>query len=316
MPEDQTASPTRRPPRLTVAISTRNRRPELQETIRRLAAQAVSFPWELLVVANACTDDTEPAVRELAARFPVHLRCESERRPGLSHGRNRALASSRAPLVVFVDDDVSCADGLLAGYARAFEDATLVAAGGPVVPTFPGALPGWIAENLDAGWVRGPLSYYDCGEEVVEVGGAGRPHTPFGANFGVRRAAALAAGGFRTDLGWGAGVPGEETEFFERLGRRGRILYLPDCRVEHRLRGERLTPEYLQRYHYALGRAKVRLAGRRARGHHLLRILRESLKVAGQGLRAQLGLGSGPEALAARARTRGRLREHVARLGR
>jgi len=163
-----------------------------------------------------------------------------EPRPGLSHGRNCGLDAARAPPATFIDDDVNCLAGWVDAYVRAFEDPGIVAAGGPIIPVFAGRVPAWVSENRHTAEIMGPLGHCDLGEEAIEVGREGQPQTPFGGNCCVRCELTLELGAFRPDLGWGSGAPGEETELFQRLLRRGRIVYLPGASVEHRIRDETL----------------------------------------------------------------------------
>ena len=298
-------------PLLTVAICTRDHKAILLETLQHLARQRAQAAWDVLVVANACTDGTEQTVEALAADFPVPLRVSVEPRPGLSSARNHALKAAVAPLVAFIDDDATCLEGWVDAYARAFEDETVVGAGGRIEPALPSSVPAFYAENLDAGEIRGPLSLYDFGDEPQDTGGPGKAHTPYGCNCSVRRELALEVGGFRLDLGWGAGVPGEETEFFERLREHGRIVYVPDCRVEHRILASRLTRDYFVQYHFSQGRAFVRLEADLHRGKHLRRLWRESRRVARTYLRTCFSWNAKPRTLARYAHSRGRWLEHA-----
>src|SRR5439155_20455938 len=155
--------------------------------------------------------------------------------------------------VVFLDDDATCRAGWVAAHADGLTGSDVVATGGPVHPVLPpGLAPQWRAFlERDTG---GPTARYDCGAELRECGpnGAG---LPYGCNFGVARTAALAAGGFRTDLGWGRRrIPGEESELLERLRRRGRVLYLPGAAIDHHVDAERVSPANYRRWYRNHGR--------------------------------------------------------------
>ncbi len=60
--------------RYTVVISTYNRARSLAETLAAVARIRTSRSWEVLVVDNHSTDDTEAVVRALAPGYPVELR--------------------------------------------------------------------------------------------------------------------------------------------------------------------------------------------------------------------------------------------------
>jgi GT2 family glycosyltransferase len=243
---------------LTVAICTRNRRDALLRALSSLARQEAQAAWDVLVVENASEDDTRAAAAEIARAFPVPLAVASEPERGLSHARNRALATAGGRAVVFVDDDATCRAGFVAAHADALARADVVATGGPILPVLP--------QDLDPAWrafldtqIGGPTSRYDLGPDPLECGVGGAP-LPFGANLGVVRAAALAAGGFRTDLGWGRhAIPGEETDLLRRLCSAGRVLYLPGAIVDHHIAPERLSLASFRQWFRNHGRALARL---------------------------------------------------------
>jgi len=249
-------------PRVTVAICTRDRRDDLVETLESLASQEAAVPWEVLVVDNASTDGTSEAARGRAAAFAVPVRVEVEPVAGLSHARNRALAAARGDIVLFLDDDVTCDPGWLAAMARAHRDAAVVATAGRIVPRLPPGVPAWIVRAAASGQ-GGPFSRYDYGTTPCDIGAVRGMLLPIGANFGVRVEAARAAGGFRTDLGWGPNpVPGEETALLRALRATGaRMRYVPDGRVEHRIAAARTEIAAILRWHRAYGRGTVRIAG-------------------------------------------------------
>jgi glycosyltransferase involved in cell wall biosynthesis len=244
---------------LTVVICTRNRRDALLRALASLAAQRAPVPWDVLVVENASEDDTRAAVSSLARDFPVPLTLASEPVRGLSSARNRALGAASARAVVYVDDDATCRAGFVAAHAHGLAEPGVVATGGPILPVLPNGLPdGW--RSFLAAQPGGPTGQYDFGPEPKECGPGGAA-LPFGGNLGLVRAPALAAGGFRTDLGWGARmIPCEETELLRRLaGGPGRILYLPDAVIDHHLDAERASLAAYLRWFRGYGRSLARL---------------------------------------------------------
>ena len=124
--------------KISVAICTWNRCELLANALDRLAggAQPPRVPWEVLVVNNACSDDTSTVVASFAERLPIQEMFEPE--PGLSHARNRALHESTGTHVAFIDDDVFVEEGWLVAFADLagrYPEAAVFA--GPVQAYFP-----------------------------------------------------------------------------------------------------------------------------------------------------------------------------------
>ena len=105
------------PVSVSVVICTWNRAGLLDQTLARMRELHVpaGLAWELLVVNNNCTDDTDA----VAARHRGHLplRPVREPTPGLSNARNKGLAEARGELILWTDDDVRVDPGWLAAAA-------------------------------------------------------------------------------------------------------------------------------------------------------------------------------------------------------
>jgi glycosyltransferase involved in cell wall biosynthesis len=235
--------------RFTVAICTWNRAALLSRVLERLArVQHPPGGWEVLVVNNNSTDDTERVLEAFAGRLP--LRRAFEPKQGLSHARNAAVTRAAGEYVVWTDDDALVDEGWLAAYARAVERHPEAAVfGGPVRPCFEGSPPPW----LSAAWQEiGPaFAARDLGDEPFELDIEGE--LPYGANFVVRaREQRL----FPYDPALGrrleSGGVGEETAVIRAiLAAGGTGRWVPDASVEHWIPKERQTVRYLRGY-YAL----------------------------------------------------------------
>lgn len=238
--------------RFTVAICTWNRATLLPRVLERLA-QVRDPPgtWEVVVVNNNCTDDTERILDTFAGRLP--LRRAFEPRQGLSHARNTAAVQARGDYVVWTDDDALVEAGWLVAYARAAEqhpDASVF--GGPVRPCFEGTPPPW----LSAAWrdIGAAFAARDLGDEPFELDNRGE--LPYGANFVVRtREQRL----FPYDPALGrclaGGALGEETAVIrEILAAGGTGWWVPDASVEHWIPKKRQTVRYLRSYYALQGR--------------------------------------------------------------
>jgi GT2 family glycosyltransferase len=107
---------------LSVVIPTHNRSAKLADTLDRLAGQSVRAGWEVVVVANRCTDETTATVYNLSSDYPVVLRVVEEPAAGAAAARNAGSRSAAGTDILFMDDDIlvepDCLKRLLDGRRR------------------------------------------------------------------------------------------------------------------------------------------------------------------------------------------------------
>lgn len=87
---------------VSVIIITRNRCDELKKTIQYLQEQECNIPYEVLIVDQASTDETQAAFHDLKPPF-VYKRLDKNY--GVSGGRNRGVKLSSYNNMIFIDDD-------------------------------------------------------------------------------------------------------------------------------------------------------------------------------------------------------------------
>ena len=105
-------------PAVSVIVPTRNRASALRRSLDALRAQ--TYPperTEVVVVADGCTDETPEMVRRYPA--PFSLRCITQPHGGAGAARNRGASAAGGTLLVFLDDDVEAAPGLVAAHVAA-----------------------------------------------------------------------------------------------------------------------------------------------------------------------------------------------------
>jgi glycosyltransferase involved in cell wall biosynthesis len=209
-------------------------------------------PDELVLVVDHCPE----LARRAEQRWPGVKVVRNEERRGLSGARNTGVRSVRGEVVAFLDDDAAAAPDwttrLLAGY----RDGAVLGVGGLVRPRWDGGRPRWFPAEFD--WVVG-CSYRGLPDRAAPI----RNFT--GANMSFRRTAALAAGGFRLDLGRVGTRPVgcEETEFCLRLAEQhpgAELRYEPAAVVHHHVPSTRSTWSYFRARCYAEGRSKAVVA--------------------------------------------------------
>lgn len=133
---------------ISVVLATRNPRPEIfRRTLDALAAQDLPpHRWELIIVDNA----SRPPVSALAVPGSLRrARLLVSSRPGKAHALARGIRSSRAPLVLVVDDDNELHPSYLSeGLAIFAERPGLGACGGQLIPRFEAAPPPALVPHL------------------------------------------------------------------------------------------------------------------------------------------------------------------------
>jgi hypothetical protein len=213
--------------------------------------------WELVIVNNNCTDDTDRTVARFANTLPiVYLH---ELRQGLSHARNAGLSATTGRLIIFTDDDVMPCPTWIAAYWVAFR-ATPQGCyfGGPVESEFEGTRPGEELLRLAFPSVKG-LDWGTQARRLVDGEGFA------GANWACPADALAAGHRFDTSLGLDSSSPemrlGEETDLMMRLRSDGMIpWYLPDARLSHFVPAGKCTLEHVAARREAFGRYSARAA--------------------------------------------------------
>jgi glycosyltransferase involved in cell wall biosynthesis len=244
---------------ISVIVCTHNRAGSLTRMLKSCCALQVpaKLDWELLVVANACNDDTPRVVEDFQSRLPLRM-VELTGVPVLSRARNEGARAARGNLVVYTDDDVEVDPRWLAAYAEGlcnYPEAVFF--GGQIIPKYDGGRPSWLTDELEYGTLCGVCVSRRMGERPRPYS---PPHEfPFGANFSVRRAN-LIERQFRTDLGpiGRRRLCHEEADLLRALMSKGYVgVYLPDAVVWHHTDAARLKLSFIVRSGYGCGRSDV-----------------------------------------------------------
>jgi arylsulfatase A-like enzyme/GT2 family glycosyltransferase len=254
---------------LTVLICTHNRADLLERALASLnAATRPMMPVGILVVANACTDDTVARMQAYQARQDAEkwlpLQVLEEPAPGKSHALNRAISELRTELTAFVDDDHRVDKGYLTAIehaARLWPDAGLYC--GRILPDWDGTEPAWVHDTGPYRIYPLPVPRYDQSDRPKIITAEEGP-IPGGGNLVVRRRVFDVTGEFSTELGpHGHDLGGgEDSEYVLRAMVRGiRCQYTPDMIQFHFVDTDRLKLGYLLRKSYQRTRSTSRIHG-------------------------------------------------------
>ena len=220
--------------RLSVIVCTRDRPQQLAACLDSLATQA-ALPGQVVVVDNSGGG----SAREICARPGVTYLHEPA--PGLSRARNAGLAAARGDLLAFTDDDVELAPSWTQEVVRAFDDVSVDAVTGLVLPARLDT-PAQRAFEIDLGGFTSrhfPIRFDSRFLEVTRHMGPQVWRIGAGANMAFRRSVFARLGGFDERLGAGASGCSEDSEFWYRILAAGGVcLYEPRAVVRHHHRSD------------------------------------------------------------------------------
>lgn len=242
---------------ITVAICTWNRAKLLDQTLQQMRALVIpeGVQWELLVVNNNCTDETDEVIARHSPDLP--LRRLFEPKQGHSHARNCAANAAQGELLIWTDDDVLVDPNWLAEYANAADRwPTAEYFGGFIEPWFEQPPPAWVSKNLAR--LQGMFVLRDLGsrERPFKPG-----EHPFGASMAFRRSA-YSRLRFDPELGRVANgtVGHDDTQYCEQLQRSGADgIWVPAAKLRHFVVSDRMRKEFVWRYFTGYGQTLVRI---------------------------------------------------------
>jgi len=235
---------------VSVIVCTYNPAPHrIDATIRALAGQTMPVQdFEIVVVDNA----SAPQLCDVWGL--KNLRLTREPRQGLTHARLRGMRETKAPVLVFVDDDNLLSPDYLMAVAAGFSrDSLLGGLGGRIDPEWEaGPPPAWTNEFLDL------LAVRDLGEEPISAGLGVPPRypacAPVGAGMAVRREAlapwaeTLCNGVATLDRTGSSLSSGGDNDIVLHMLRAGwQVGYNPTLRLRHIIPAARTAPGYLGR---------------------------------------------------------------------
>jgi arylsulfatase A-like enzyme/glycosyltransferase involved in cell wall biosynthesis len=256
-------------PALTILICTHNRADLLQRVLASLnAASRPAMPVQILVAANACTDNTISRLQEYqraqTSKDWLPLQLLEVPTPGKSHALNQAIPQIDTELTAFVDDDHRVDENYLVAIehaAQTWPDAGLYC--GRILPDWDGSEPAWVHDEGPYRIYPLPVPRYDQGDAPRTITAEEGP-IPGGGNLAVRRQVFELAGQFSTELGpHGHDLGGgEDSEYVLRAMIRGvRCQYVPGMVQHHYVDPERLRLGYLLKKSYQRTRSTSRIRG-------------------------------------------------------
>ena len=240
--------------KLTIAICTYNRAERLPGLIQELRALGCPVPFEILIIDNNSTDETQSVVDQLANMEGTPTRTIVETEQGIPFARNRAIAESlKSDFLLFIDDDELPSKQMLdrAIYALDTEGAECV--GGKIDINFSEySRPHWLSDDLlpffgkiDYGtkpfWITDHSTPIWSGIVAYKISlFSNNPELRFDYRYN------------RKGNGIGGGEDG--ILFKELLSRKVKIRYQPEMAVDHFIEHWKLKRSYFLKLHFIAGR--------------------------------------------------------------
>ncbi|MDE1855561.1 MAG: glycosyltransferase [Candidatus Micrarchaeota archaeon] len=195
-----------RNPAVSVIIPSYNEEKYISHSLEGLEDQTFKN-FETIVVDKDSTDATQEIARSYGAKVV------SEPRKGIGLARNTGSKVAKGDLLVFLDADTRPHPELLGVYSKAFDDDSVTAATGPILPI----------ENSSRRirWGFKFVSVFFVKSSIL----IGRPSV-VGLNFAVTKDAFRKVGGFDEKL-----ATYEDWDLSLRLRKVGKIKYLDDALV-------------------------------------------------------------------------------------
>jgi glycosyltransferase involved in cell wall biosynthesis len=243
-------------PDISIIVCTQNRAAMLRGALASLYDLATDgFTYEIVVIDNGSTDDTQKTIATAATQSRKALRGIYEPEKGIVPARNRGIREARGRWIAFFDDDQLADSRWLAELHRGAVMKQCRVVGGSVQLTFPGGC----TRRLDP-TVRMLLGEAMHGDQPLPYGGR---LTPGCGNLMIDRTVFVEVGAFQRTVSG----RGEDTDLFSRIERAGIAgWYLPLAIVHHLTPQERLKTEYLLSLAYRMGEGiALRQAGHLSR---------------------------------------------------
>ncbi|SHE23205.1 glycosyltransferase [methanotrophic endosymbiont of Bathymodiolus puteoserpentis (Logatchev)] len=240
--------------KLTICLCSYNRSERLPKLIQALRAQASPIPFEILIIDNNSTDNTQAVIAELIKLEGAPLRTVIETQQGIPFARNRAIEECmQSDYMLFIDDDELPWPKTIesAIYSLDIEGAECV--GGRVNINFGSSVrPAWLEDKL--------LPFFaaiDYGNTPFWITNSSTP--VWTSIIAYRMTLFRNNPKLRFDSRYnrkGKGIGGGEDGimFQQLLQQKVKIRYQPDMAVDHFIEDWKIRRSYFLKLHFIAGR--------------------------------------------------------------
>lgn len=224
---------------VSVIIPTYNRANLISRTLESFVAQNYPSPFEIIVVDNNSSDNTETVVMTYARKYPI-IKYIREDRQGVHYARNGAVKHAKYDVLYFTDDDMIADPALLSNLIPTFDiDPEIATVGGRVLPHWEVSPPKWILKYC----VNGLLSLnLDDSPMIIST----QLLNVYSCHQAILKAALIEAGGFNPENTQGNWVGDGETGLaIKLLDLNYKMAYNGNSVIAHIIPQSRTTQSYL-----------------------------------------------------------------------
>lgn len=190
---------------ISIVIPTHNRRALLEKKLQALEGQTGAF--EVIVVADGCTDDTPSFLNSYKPSYPFRVIYSDGK--GAAYARNRGAEEARGEIVLFSDDDVIPGSEFVQAHQESHATPRTVAVGRLVLPPQ--------LKGIGAAELPGPAVFW---------------WNATGNNTSLSKALFEEVGGYDQERFSGYG--GEDPDLGYRLKKAGaRFVFVPSAEATH-----------------------------------------------------------------------------------
>jgi GT2 family glycosyltransferase len=202
----------------SIVIPTYQRRDLVVSAVRALSAQDV-VAFEVIVVVDGSTDGTADALQSLDV--PFQLTIIEQPNSGAAKARNRGAAVARGRVILFLDDDMEAAPGLIRAHDKAYEEGADAVVG--QIPLHPDTPRSFLADGA-ARWATDRACRLDATGGVVTI------EDVMTGQLSIRIEVFTAIGAFDDEFTRDGSFGNEDLDLGQRLMEGGyRVVYCPSA---------------------------------------------------------------------------------------
>lgn len=235
---------------ITVAICSYNAANYLSSLLEKLIYQACTIQFEILIVDNNSTDNTEFLVKQFANTHNRAIRYVTEAKQGIPYARNRAIEESlNSRYLAFIDADELPEVGWLQAAVDALIDGEVDSVGGRISVALP-ERPRWLSDDL--------LAFYGVinhSASPIRITDGSTPIWSGNIAYNTR----IFHNGLRFDTRYnrkGKGIGGGEDNvmFNYFLQHNYTLSYAPNMAIQHLIPDEKIKRSYFLKLHFIAGK--------------------------------------------------------------